>query len=58
LGKCKNILKKDRKLQKIHKEDLKITAMIERCSRIKKPRSFFLEVAYYEVLTFYAPRVD
>ena len=28
LGKCKNILKKDRKLQKIHKEDLKITAMI------------------------------
>lgn len=29
------ILKKDRKLQKIYKEDLKITAMIIRCSRIK-----------------------
>ena len=32
------ILKKDRKLQKIYKEDLKITAMIERCSRIQKNR--------------------
>ena len=29
------ILKKDRKLQKNYKEDLKITAMIVRCSRIK-----------------------
>ena len=94
LEKCKNILKKDRKLQKIHKEDLKITAMIVIlfenqiqttsaspyrtqvqpvasflvCSLIfieykvqqdkEKPRSFFLGFAYYEVLTFYAPRVD
>lgn len=32
------ILKKDRKLQKIYKEDLKITAMIVRCSRIKQNR--------------------
>ena len=24
----------------------------------EKPRSFFLGFAYYEVLTFYAPRVD
>ena len=29
---------KNRKLQKIYKEDLKITAMIERCNRIKKNR--------------------
>lgn len=29
---------KDRKLQKIYKEDLKITAMTARCSRIKKNR--------------------
>ena len=94
MGKCKNILKKDRKLQKIHKEDLKITAMIVIlfenqiqttsalpyrtqvqpaasflvCSLIfieykvqqdkEKPRSFFLGFAYYEFLTFYAPRVD
>ena len=46
LGKCKNILKKDRKLQKIHKEDLKITTMIERCSRIKKNR----EVSFSDLL--------
>ncbi len=94
LEKCKNILKKDRKLQKIYKEGLKITAMIAIlfenqiqttsaspyrtqvqpvasflvCSLIfieykvqqdkEKPRSFFLGFAYYEVLTFYASRVD
>ena len=46
LGKCKNILKKDRKLQKIHKEDMKITTMIERCSRIKKNR----EVSFSDLL--------
>lgn len=40
------ILKKDRKLQKIYKEDLKITAMIERCSRIKKNR----EVSFSDLL--------
>ena len=32
------ILKKDRKLQKIYKENLKITAMIARYSRVKKNR--------------------
>ena len=46
MEKCKNILKKDRKLQKIYKEDLKITAMIERCSRIKKNR----EVSFSDLL--------
>ena len=40
------ILKKDRKLQKIYKEDLKITAMIVRCSRIKKNR----EVSFSDLL--------
>ena len=46
LEKCKNILKKDRKLQKIYKEDLKITAMIVRCRRIKKNR----EVSFSDLL--------
>ncbi len=81
---------KNRKLQKIYKENLKITAMIlilfenifkprqHRLTVLKysflvcslifieykvqqdkaKPRSFFLGFAYYEALTFYAPRVD
>ena len=40
------ILKKDRKLQKIYKENLKITAMIERCSRIKQNR----EVSFSDLL--------
>ena len=40
------ILKKDRKLQKIYKENLKITAMIERCRRIKKNR----EVSFSDLL--------
>lgn len=40
------ILKKYGKLQKIYKEDLKITAMIERCSRIKKNR----EVSFSDLL--------
>ncbi len=38
------ILKKDRKLQKIYKENLKITTMIERCSRIKQNREVSFSV--------------
>lgn len=38
------ILKKDRKLQKIYKENLKIIAMIERCSRIKQNREVSFSV--------------
>ena len=38
--------KKDRKLQKIYKEDLKITAMIVRCSKIKQNR----EVSFSDLL--------
>ena len=44
MGKCKNILKKDRKLQKIYKEDLKITAMIVRYSRVNKNREVSFSV--------------
>lgn len=40
------ILKKDRKLQKIYREGLKITAMIARYSRVKKNR----EVSFSDLL--------
>lgn len=40
------ILKKDRKLQKIYKEDLRITDMIARYSRVKKNR----EVSFSDLL--------
>ena len=38
------ILKKDRKLQKIYKEDLKIVAMIVRYSRVNKNREVSFSV--------------
>lgn len=38
------ILKKDRNLQKIYKEDLKITAMIVRYSRVNKNREVSFSV--------------
>ena len=46
MRKRKIILKKDRKLQKIYKEDLKITTMIARYSRVKKNR----EVSFSDLL--------
>lgn len=38
------ILKKDRKLQKIYKEDLRITDMIAKYSRVKKNREVSFSV--------------
>ena len=52
LEKCKNILKKDRKLQKIYKEDLRITAMIVRCSRIKNREVSFSDLLIMRFLLF------
>jgi len=50
LEKCKNILKKDRKLQKIYKEGLKITAMIAILfENLFKPRQRRLTVLKYSL---------